>query len=41
VQLADGSVLFVIGVAPQNEASVYQNTFNRVRQTLQIADRSQ
>jgi hypothetical protein len=39
VQLADGSsILFVIGVAPQYEAQTYFNTFNRIRQTLQITD---
>jgi peptidase M48-like protein len=38
VQLRDGSVLFIIGVAPANEARAYANTFNRVRQSLQIAD---
>ena len=38
VQLTDGSVLFMIGVAPQYEAQAYFNAFSRVRQTLQIAD---
>jgi hypothetical protein len=38
-QLRDGSVLYVIGVAPQSEANAYENTFKRVRQSLQIADR--
>ena len=38
VQLQDGSMLFVIGVAPQDEARAYVNTFNRVRQSLQIAE---
>jgi hypothetical protein len=38
VQLRDGSVLFLIGVAPQDEARTYLNTFSRVRQSLQIAD---
>jgi beta-barrel assembly-enhancing protease len=37
--LRDGSVLYMIGVAPQNEASTYNNAFNRVRSSLQIADR--
>jgi hypothetical protein len=40
VQLRDGSVLFLIGVAPQDEARLYFNTFSRVRQNLQIADSS-
>jgi hypothetical protein len=38
-QLRDGSVLYMIGVAPQAEANAYENTFKRVRQSLQIADR--
>src|SRR5688572_4368590 len=38
-QLRDGSVLYVIGVAPENEAGTYNSTFQRVRQSLQIADR--
>ena len=37
VQLQDGSVLFMIGVAPQDEARVYLNTFGRVRQSLQFS----
>lgn len=37
-QLRDGSLLFMIGVSPENEARTYQNTFNRVRQSLQISD---
>ncbi len=37
-QLRDKSVLFVIGVAPQSEASAYDSTFRRVRQGLQITD---
>jgi peptidase M48-like protein len=40
VQLRDGSVLFVIGVAPADQARLYLNTFSRVRQTLQINDSS-
>jgi hypothetical protein len=38
-RLRDGSVLYVIGVAPQSEAGTYDATFRRVRQSLQIADR--
>ena len=38
VELRDGSVLFLIGVAPEDEARTYFSTFNRVRQSLQIAD---
>lgn len=39
VQLQDGSVLFLIGVAPASEARTYLNTFGRVRQSVQLADR--
>jgi len=39
VQLRDGSVLYILGVAPANEAQTYFNTFSRVRQNLQLADR--
>jgi Zn-dependent protease with chaperone function len=38
-QLRDGSLLYVIGVAPQSEAGNYSNTFQRVRQSMQISDR--
>jgi predicted Zn-dependent protease len=38
VQLRDGSVLFLIGVAPSNEARTYFDTFGRVRQSVQLAD---
>jgi hypothetical protein len=37
-QLRDGSLLNIIGVAPQSEAKTYENTFRRIRQSLQIAD---
>ena len=37
--LRDGSMLYMIGVAPQNEANAYNNAFNRVRSSVQIADR--
>ena len=37
VYLPDGNVLFMIGVAPQNEANTYANTFAKVRQNLQIS----
>ena len=37
-QLRDGSLLYLIGVAPQSEASTYESTFRSVRQGLQIAD---
>jgi Zn-dependent protease with chaperone function len=39
VKLRDGSVLYILGVAPANEANTYFNTFSRVRQNLQLADR--
>jgi len=39
VQLRDGSVLFIVGVAPQSQARTYLNTFSRIRQSLQLADR--
>jgi Zn-dependent protease with chaperone function len=38
-QLRGNGVLFLIGVAPQNEAQTYENAFRRVRQALQISDR--
>jgi len=38
-QLRDGSVLYLVGVAPENEAGTYNSTFQRVRRSLQIADR--
>jgi hypothetical protein len=38
-QLRDGSLLYVIGVAPRTEASTYDNTFKKIRQNLQITDR--
>ena len=39
VQLRDGRLLFLIGVAPVSEASEYLSTFGRVRQTVQLDDR--
>jgi beta-barrel assembly-enhancing protease len=38
VQLRDGSVLFLIGVAPTDEAGTYLTTFNRIRQNVQLTD---
>jgi Zn-dependent protease with chaperone function len=38
-QLRDGSLLYVVGVAPETEAGAYNSTFQRVRQSLQISDR--
>jgi Zn-dependent protease with chaperone function len=40
VQLSDGSVLFLLGVAPSNEAQTYFNTFGRVRQSVQLNDQT-
>jgi hypothetical protein len=37
VGLDDGTMLFLIGVAPQNEARTYLDTFSRVRQSLQFS----
>jgi hypothetical protein len=39
VYLPDGSMLYMIGVAPQNEANVYANAFAKVRQNIQISSR--
>jgi len=39
VELRDGSMLFLIGVAPGNQARSYSNTFARVRQSVQLTDR--
>ena len=38
-QLRNGSMLFLIGVAPEDEADEYEAAFRRVRQGLQINDR--
>ena len=38
VQLRDGSILFLVGVAPADEARTYLNTFNRIRQNVQLSD---
>ena len=37
-QLRDGSLLYLIGVAPQPETNRYESAFRRVRQSVQIAD---
>jgi hypothetical protein len=39
VHLPDGSLLYLIGVAPRNEAQTYDSAFRRVRQSVQIAQR--
>lgn len=38
VELNDGSLLYLIGVAPADEARTYLNTFGRVRQSVEISD---
>jgi beta-barrel assembly-enhancing protease len=38
VQLRDGSLLYMVGVAPENEYNVYDRAFQRARQTLQISE---
>jgi hypothetical protein len=38
-RLRDGSLLFVIGVAPEEEQDNYDRVFRRVRQSIQLADR--
>lgn len=40
VQLSDGSMLFLLGVAPSTDAQAYFNTFGRVRQSIELDDRS-
>jgi hypothetical protein len=37
-ELRNGSLLYVIGVAPRNEAGTYDSTFRKVRQNIQISD---
>jgi Zn-dependent protease with chaperone function len=37
-QMRDGSLLYVVGVAPQTEAQAYDPAFRRVRQSVQIRD---
>jgi len=36
--LRDGSLLYLIGVAPQPQATTYERAFQRVRETMQISD---
>ena len=38
-ELRDGSLLYVIGVAPRTEADAYDRTFQQVRKNIQISDR--
>jgi beta-barrel assembly-enhancing protease len=37
-QLRGGNILYMLGVAPQNEAGTYDGAFRRVRQSVQISD---
>jgi hypothetical protein len=39
VPLRDGSLLYLIGVVPQDETDVYGAVFRRIKQTMQISDR--
>ena len=39
VPLRDGSVLYLIGVVPQDETDAYGAVFRRIKQTMQISDR--
>jgi len=38
-ELRDGSLLYVIGVAPRTEADAYDRAFQQVRRNIQISDR--
>ena len=38
-QLRDGSLLYVIGVAPRTEAGTYDSAFKKIRQNIQISDK--
>jgi hypothetical protein len=38
VPLRDGSLLYIIAVAPQEEANSYSGTFRRVKQSVQLSD---
>jgi hypothetical protein len=37
-QLRDGSLLYIIGIAPQPEAGTYEPVFRKVRQSVRITD---
>jgi beta-barrel assembly-enhancing protease len=39
VQLEDGALLFLVGVAPASEARAYLNTFGRVRESVELRSR--
>lgn len=36
--LRDGNLLYIIGIAPQNELGTYRGAFTRVRQSIEFAD---
>jgi beta-barrel assembly-enhancing protease len=38
-ELRSGGLLYVIGVAPRNEAGTYENAFRKIRQNIQVSDR--
>jgi beta-barrel assembly-enhancing protease len=38
-RLADGRLLYLVGVAPQKEAGTYNEAFKRVRQSVQLSER--
>ncbi len=38
IQLRDGSLLYLVGVAPQDEADVYDQAFRRARQSIRLTD---
>ena len=39
VYLPDNNLLYIVGVAPASEARTYDETFRRIRQTMQLASR--
>jgi hypothetical protein len=39
IELSDGGLLFLLGVAPADEARPYLEAFGRVRQSIDLADR--
>jgi hypothetical protein len=38
-KLSDGRLLYLVGVAPQKDAGIYNDVFKRVRQSVQLSDR--
>ena len=36
--LPDGNLLYVIGIAPEDEAGTYRRAFERVLESIQIVD---